>query len=132
VSSTCGLYTIHGVPVYVASKHAMVGLTRTYGQILPSESITMNAICPHIVRTGISKHTPLWYDDLEKRGLLTPIGNIIAGFDEYLGKSTRSAECMECGPEGSRVVQFMDHMGEQTKLGCEAVIDRSERLWKDQ
>lgn len=110
----------------------MVGLTRTYGHFLPNEGITLNAICPHIVRTGISKHTPWWYEDLEKRGLLTNIESIVAGFEEYLGTTTRSAECMECGPEGSRVVQFMDYMDEKTKLGCESVVDRSMRLWQDQ
>ncbi|KAK5172195.1 uncharacterized protein LTR77_003833 [Saxophila tyrrhenica] len=134
VSSTCGLYAIYGVPIYTASKQAMVGITRTYGVLLPSEGVTLNAICPHVVKTAISKHTPWWYDDLEKRGLLTDIGQIVAGFEEYLGKSTRSAECLECGPEGRRVVEFIDYMGEKTKLGCEAVIERSARtsLWQDQ
>jgi hypothetical protein len=88
---------------------AIVGLVRTYGYFLPKEDITLNAICPHVVRTGIS--TALWwYDDLEKRGLLTDINNVVAGFEDYMGKSTRSAECFEAGPKGSRVVQFMDYM----------------------
>ena len=110
----------------------MVGLVRTYGQILPGEQITLNAICPHVVRTGISKHTPWWYDDLEKRGLLTDIKNVVAGFETFMGKSDSSGQCYEAGPRGSRTVKFMDYMDEETRLGCEAGTARSGRLWRDE
>ena len=80
------------------------------------------------MRTGISK-APGFYDDLEKRGLLTDINNVVAGFEVYLGKTTRSGECQECGPEGSRVVQFMDFMDAKTEAGVEAVQERSGGLW---
>ena len=109
----------------------MVGLVRTYGTILPGEHITLNAICPHVVRTGISKHTPWFYDDLEKRNLLVDISRVVDGFEEFLGDSSRSAECLEVGPKGSRSVKFMDYMDEETRLGCEAATSRSVRLWKD-
>ena len=111
---------------------AIAGLVRSYGQlILPAENITLNAICPHVVRTGISKHTPWFYDDLEKRGLLVDISRVIDGFEEFLGESTRSAECLEVGPKGSRVVPPEDYMDEETRLGVEATTVRSARLWMD-
>lgn len=109
----------------------MVGLTRTYGQILPGENITLNAICPHVVRTGISKHTPWFYDELEKKGLLVDIGRVVDGFEEFLGPQKESGTCFEVGPRGSRRVQFMDYMDEETKAGCDMATVRSGRLWRD-
>ena len=111
---------------------AIAGLVRSYGNlILPKENITLNAICPHVVRTGISKHTPWFYDDLEKGGLLTEIGRVIDGFEEFLGESTRSAECLEVGPKGKRVVGPEEYMDDETRLGVDAATVRSGRLWMD-
>ena len=109
----------------------MVGFVRTYGQIVPAEQITLNAICPHVVRTGISKHTPWFYDELEKKGLLVDISRVVVGFEEFLGKNEESGTCFEVGPRGSRRVQFMDYFDEETKAGCDAATARSSRLWKD-
>lgn len=137
-----------GVPIYTASKQyvilfhmanselnkdpsGMVGFTRTYGQILPGENITLNAICPHVVRTGISKHTPWFYDDLEKKGLLVDISRVVDGFETFLGSNTESGTCFEVGPRASRRVRFMDYMDDDTKAGCDAATARSGRLWKD-
>lgn len=147
VASTCGLYAINNLPFYTASKQsvpfrvesmkpanwaysAIVGFTRTYGARLPAEKITLNAICPHIVRTGLSKST-VFYEDLEKRNLLTDINRILDGFEEFMGQSTKSGECLEAGPKVSRIVTFMDYIDEETRLGCEAVGQRNARLWED-
>ena len=113
------------------SSSAIVGLVRTYGIIVPDEQITLNAICPQVVRTGISKHTPWFYDELEKRGLLVDVGRVVDGFEEFMGGGTRSAGCYVVGPKRSRVVQFMDYMDDDTKEGCDAANARSGRLWKD-
>ncbi|KAK3719080.1 hypothetical protein LTR37_004644 [Vermiconidia calcicola] len=132
VASTCGLYAMYGVPVYTASKHAMIGLVRTYGYLLPGEDVTFNAICPHVVRTGIAKNAPTFYDDLEKDDLLTDINNVVAGFETFLGESTKSGECLEVGPRRTRTIQFMDFSDEETKKGVDATYVRSAKLWKDQ
>lgn len=108
----------------------MVGLTRNYGAILPYEKITLNAICPHIVRTAISKSVG-FYEDLENRGLLTDINNVVTGFETFLGTSQSSGDCLEVGPKGSRIVGPAEYMDEETRLGCEAVMARSGRLWQD-
>ena len=48
-----------------------------------------------------------------------------------MGTSNESGKCFEAGPRGSRIVNFMDYMDEETRLGCEAATFRSGRLWKD-
>lgn len=96
VASVCGFYTCPTLPIYTAAKHAIVGLTRSYGKYLPEESITFNSICPNVVRTNIS--TAAFYDQLEEKGLLTPIEGVIETFESLLGKNDQSGECFEIGP----------------------------------
>lgn len=92
--------------------------------------MTFNAICPHVVQTGISKHTPWFYEELQRKGYMTDINRVVDGFEEFLGESQRSAECLEVGPTGKRVVEFVDWLDEETRLSCEMVEERSGRLWK--
>jgi NAD(P)-dependent dehydrogenase (short-subunit alcohol dehydrogenase family) len=73
------LPAIHGA-AYTASKHGLLGLTRTVALEVARDGITVNAICPGTVRTEMNNRR-LEYDakrlglpiaDLEAR--LTPIG----------------------------------------------------------
>ena len=75
----------------------VVGFVRSYGKYLPEEGITLNAVCPNVVRTKIS--TDVFYDALEKEGILTPIKGVVDAFESFLD-SDGSGECMEVGPNG--------------------------------
>jgi NAD(P)-dependent dehydrogenase (short-subunit alcohol dehydrogenase family) len=46
VASIAGLTAIEGCPSYVASKHAIVGLTRSIARDYAGQGIRCNAICP--------------------------------------------------------------------------------------
>lgn len=97
VASVCGLYCVPSLPVYTAAKHALVGLTRSYGKLLVDEGITVNALAPSVVQTSIS--SPLFYDRLAKENLLTPMHGLMDAFKTMLD-SNCSGEVFECGPAG--------------------------------
>lgn len=53
IASTAGLKPYAYVSAYVASKHALVGLTRALALELATTSVTVNAVCPGYTRTAI-------------------------------------------------------------------------------
>jgi NAD(P)-dependent dehydrogenase (short-subunit alcohol dehydrogenase family) len=53
VASTAGLGGTGGGPAYVASKHAVVGLTRQLAITYAERGITVNAVCPGVITTGL-------------------------------------------------------------------------------
>jgi NAD(P)-dependent dehydrogenase (short-subunit alcohol dehydrogenase family) len=97
VASVCGLYCVPSLPVYTAAKHALIGFTRSYGELLVDEGITVNALAPNVVRTSIS--SPLFYKKLAEENLLTPMDGLMDAFKTMLD-SDCSGEVFECGPAG--------------------------------
>ena len=97
VASICGISPVPALPVYSAAQYGVVGLTRTYGKLLPREGITVNAVCPGIARTGINSEA--FYRSIEKEEVLAPIDGVVDAFVEMVDGSG-SAELYVCGPKG--------------------------------
>ena len=76
-SSVAGLVGFAGIPAYTASKHGIVGLTKTAALEYATQGVRVNAVCPGVIDTEmISRFT---HDDTETVDQLTlaePVGRL--------------------------------------------------------
>lgn len=80
ISSTAGILPNHFALAYSVSKAALVHLTRTLAKELGKDNITVNCVCPGIVRTPLHDAYHTSKSELEefyaKRGSSLPLGRI--------------------------------------------------------
>jgi NAD(P)-dependent dehydrogenase (short-subunit alcohol dehydrogenase family) len=74
-ASVAGLIGFPGLPAYVASKHGIIGLTRTAALENAKQGIRVNAVCPGVIKTpmvdrvtGKDKTVEKAYEDMEPIG----------------------------------------------------------------
>lgn len=74
LASVGGLIGLSNRPAYSASKHAIVGLTKSLSRDLAPEGIRVNAICPGVIRTPMTES--YWTDERFQRELevVVPLG----------------------------------------------------------
>jgi NAD(P)-dependent dehydrogenase (short-subunit alcohol dehydrogenase family) len=57
IASVAGLVGSGGGPAYTAAKHGVVGLTRQLAIVYAERGVTVNAICPGAIQTGLRLHS---------------------------------------------------------------------------
>ena len=66
MSSICGMIGQAGTAAYVATKHAVIGLTKTVALEYGAQGVRCNAVCPTYVRTPLTlaelKDPAIWTD----------------------------------------------------------------------
>lgn len=77
LASIAGLVGFVGAPVYVASKHAVIGLTKTAALECAGKKIRVNAVCPGAIQTEMIDRFVMG-DAAAKRSLIAqhPLGRI--------------------------------------------------------
>lgn len=76
MASNGGLYAIPGAPAYVASKHGVVGLSRTAAVDLAPEGIRVNCVCPGPTLTDGLATVFAGTDMAERQVAITPLGRL--------------------------------------------------------
>lgn len=88
-SSLSGLKGYPGVPAYVASKHAILGLTKTVALEHAKDNIRVNAVCPGIAESGLTRPSLADPEFRAYMEMMTPMGRVahareIAGIVTWL------------------------------------------------
>ncbi len=77
IASTMGVVAHQNVPAYVASKHGVVGLTKSTALGYVTDNIRVNAVCPGNTRTAILDHVMREMPEVfEPLMAATPIGRL--------------------------------------------------------
>lgn len=77
-ASGSGIFPISAIPIYSATKHALVGLVRSLGPISQAQHICINAIAPAMVATNLPEPGML---DMFPPEQITPMSTIMRSFD---------------------------------------------------
>jgi NAD(P)-dependent dehydrogenase (short-subunit alcohol dehydrogenase family) len=75
-ASAAGQMGFAHLPAYVASKHGVIGLTKSIALEYASQGIRVNAICPGTVRTKMLGEFAGSDEAVEAMGAMAPIGRI--------------------------------------------------------
>ena len=74
-ASVAGLIGFGGLPAYVASKHGIIGLTKTTALEYAKQGLRVNAVCPGVIQTPmIDRITGKTKETIEEFKGLEPIG----------------------------------------------------------
>ena len=87
ISSVAGIRGLPGASAYAASKHGLIGLTRTLSEELMGSGITANALCPGYVDTPIMDHNT--------RSLMKHSGRSWKEAQDYFARRNRHGRLIE-------------------------------------
>lgn len=77
-SSIAGLIGMAGIPVYIASKHAVVGLTKSTALEMAQQGIRVNSVAPGGIKTDMADRflDEMGMESLDDFGAMHPIGRV--------------------------------------------------------
>lgn len=106
IASLAGKSAVLYTSAYTASKHGLIGLTRTAALELGPHKITVNAICPNHVTTGLGAWQNDFSSDAKGQGLDDYMARMTAGIPlgrVGLPEDTARAAAFLCSDEGAYI-----------------------------
>ena len=115
-SSNAGLYPFSTLPLYTASKHAVVGLVRSLGRplALPDLQIQINAFAPGPIMTSFSTNTEVY-----KNLFTTPLSTIVKAVDMLIETRDITGQVYELHGEHVMVAEPPAYQQEETGKNIE-------------
>lgn len=101
-ASAAGIYAQPSVPQYAASKHAVVGMVRSLAMASRPANITINAVCPALVATGLA---PPGLLERFSEAQMTPMSTIVRCFVELASLDDAGDEAWVEGGKNGEVVE---------------------------
>ncbi|MDH5672023.1 MAG: SDR family NAD(P)-dependent oxidoreductase [Myxococcales bacterium] len=102
-ASVAALLPFANDPIYAMTKHAVLGLVRSLGPALEPQRITINAICPAIVRTAIAETAS--FDTLKELGVGVMDPSQIAEAVVQAISSGATGQALVCVPNHAPQIQ---------------------------
>jgi meso-butanediol dehydrogenase/(S,S)-butanediol dehydrogenase/diacetyl reductase len=106
ISSLAGKSAVIYTGAYTASKHGLIGLTRTAALELGQHNITVNAICPNHVTTGLGAWQNDFSSNAKGQTLEDYFARLVAGIPlgrAGLPEDTAKAIAFLCSDQGSYI-----------------------------
>ena len=101
-ASLAGLIPMASDPLYVLTKHAVVGYARSMAEVLEPRGIRVNLVCPGIVRTPMTEQAQA---DLDAAGFPLMEPEQIAAAILLAGRSEKTGAAWVCQP-GREPLEF--------------------------
>ncbi|KAI8991100.1 hypothetical protein BDF20DRAFT_831179 [Mycotypha africana] len=136
IASVAGFYSSPGLSSYSASKHAVVGYTRSF-QLMPHIcNVRVNALCPYWVETDLIRSVSnataeddLLYADIVKNSPRTPMSTVIDAFFTLITDESRNTQTLMALPDGLEImtppVPLASFGGEATKAAHARYVERA-------
>jgi len=126
-SSVFGYYPCETMPMYAASKAAVVNFMRSSALFYANKKITINSMAPNLIATPIAPES--LFKPFHERQLLTPIELVINEFDKLLGTSTTNGAAVSCNKTDVWVHPQDSTKWEENKEACELISDEIGKMY---
>lgn len=110
MASLAGVIPYEFSPVYAATKHGVVGFTRSIAQKALEKGVRLNLVCPSIVDTQMTTSIveENWVEFIKKTGCVTP-DTVAKGFIQLIQEDSRNGEALRVTVQnGIEVHQFQE------------------------
>lgn len=110
LSSAAGLYPHPEMPVYSATKHGVVGFTRSLEYMKKKYNIRVVALCPAFADTAMGKGAQIYFPkSVAALGGLMDVSRVSDSFSAALNDTSNAGKCLRIT---SRSIEYFTHVGE--------------------
>ncbi|KAJ7140933.1 NAD-P-binding protein [Mycena epipterygia] len=128
-ASVFGYFPSRAMPLYAASKAAIINFMRSAAQYYETKNITVNSVAPNLVDTPIVPDS--FFVPFRDRKLLSDINLVLNQFEKLLGESTLNGQALSISQENVWVHPADTHMFEENDPACDLISVELFKLFGD-